>query len=139
MSNYLYRSNNNLSWKNKGLGKTQGEGNLKSCLRWKAYMKSVEKILNSHQDRLEKLCSSSDVSSSEINQLRKDLKKVNALSESTTPCNNLYSGNTDTPFKSSLIETINLDDFPKWKCSFNTRDSTAPFISEEILVIAKLR
>jgi hypothetical protein len=64
ISNYLYRSNNNLS---KGLGKTQGEGNLKSCLRWKAYMKSVEKIVNSHQDTLENLCSCSDVSSSEIN------------------------------------------------------------------------
>jgi hypothetical protein len=89
-------------------------------------MKSIEKIVNSHQDTLENLCSCSDVSSSELNQLREDLKKVNALSESTTPCNNLYSGiNTDTPFKSSLIETFNMDDFPKWKSSFNTPDSTA--------------
>ena len=46
ISNYLYWSNNNLS---KGLGKTQGEGSLKSCLRWKAYTKNVGEIVKVHQ------------------------------------------------------------------------------------------
>ena len=121
ISNYLYRSNNNLS---KGLGKTQGKGSLKSCLRWKACTKNIGEIVKSHQDILENLCSCSDVSSTEINQLREDLKKKNAFSESTagtTPDDN----DTDTPFTTSLIETIKLNNFPNWKTSFNSQNSTA--------------
>ena len=121
ISNYLYRSNNNLS---KGLGKIQGKESQRSCLRWKAYMKNIGEIVKIHQETLENLCSCSDVSSIKINQLREDLKKKKSFSESitgSTPCND----DTDMPFKPSLIETIDLNKFPMWKTSFNTQDSTA--------------
>ena len=72
ISNYLYRSNNNLS---KGLGKIQGKESQRSCLRWKAYMKNIGEIVKIHQESLENLCSCSDVLSIKINQLREDLKK----------------------------------------------------------------
>ena len=60
ISNCLYRSNNNLS---KGLGKTQGEGSLKLCLRWKAYTKNIGEIVKVHQNTVENLWSDSNVSS----------------------------------------------------------------------------